>query len=292
VAPTALFDRQVLAFGGEIQAALQDLHVGIVGVGGTGSATLEQVVRLGVGAVSLFDVDTFDRTNVNRVYGSSLSDQGIAKVEIAERLVRSIGLGTKIRRFEGNIGDQVTARSLRDCDVIFGCTDDELGRSVLSRLAVAYRIPVFDMGVKIDVRGDTVRSIEARVTTLMPGEACLLCRGRITGEGVAGDAMRRFQPELAAELEKEGYLGGTGAAAPSVVAFTTMVASTAVTEFLHRLTGILGEERCSSEVLLFIHDGRIRTNRKESRPGCFCSDSSFIASGDRKPFLNMMWPAP
>src|SRR3989442_2474424 len=46
------FERQVLAFGAESQALLQQLHVGVVGVGGTGSAVVEQLARLGVGTRS------------------------------------------------------------------------------------------------------------------------------------------------------------------------------------------------------------------------------------------------
>ena len=286
-----LYDRQVRAFGAELQEALQALHVGVVGVGGTGSAVLEQLIRLGVGSISLFDGDRLEKTNVNRVYGSAVADQGLPKVVIAERLVRSVGLGTEIRTYFSDIGVLVTARALRDCDVIFGCTDDQLGRSVLTRLALAYRIPIFDMGVKIDPDGASIRSIEGRVTTLMPGEACLFCRDRISGAGVGGDVMRKFHPDEADELEKEGYLAGAEGAAPSVITFTTMIASAAITEFLHRMTGILGADRTSTEVLYFMHDGRVRTNRKERRPDCFCARDSFIGSADTQPFLDMTWSA-
>ncbi len=43
-----LFDRNIRAFGPAIQATIGDLHVGIVGCGGTGSAVGEQLVRLGI----------------------------------------------------------------------------------------------------------------------------------------------------------------------------------------------------------------------------------------------------
>ena len=84
----------------------------------------------------------------------------------------------------------------RTCDAIFGCTDDEWGRSLLTRLAIYYAIPVFDMGVKIDSEDGIIRSINGRVTTLLPGTACLYCRGRITAERsrfriAAGDQSRK-----------------------------------------------------------------------------------------------------
>src|SRR5262249_8918206 len=43
------FDRQIRAFGPDIQRVLARLHVGVVGAGGTGSAVFEQLVRLGIG---------------------------------------------------------------------------------------------------------------------------------------------------------------------------------------------------------------------------------------------------
>ena len=81
------FDRQVRAFGKDIQLQLQRLNVGVVGVGGTGSAVVEQLARLGIGTLSIFDGDHFDNSNVNRVYGSSATDSGIKKVDIAKRNV-------------------------------------------------------------------------------------------------------------------------------------------------------------------------------------------------------------
>lgn len=66
------FDRQVRAFGQDIQRLLGRLNVGVVGAGGTGSAVIEQLTRLGLGRLTVFDGDFFDPSNVNRVYGSSV----------------------------------------------------------------------------------------------------------------------------------------------------------------------------------------------------------------------------
>jgi len=50
-----LFDRSVRAFGADIQAALGDLRIAVIGAGGTGSAVAEQLVRLGVRHLTLID---------------------------------------------------------------------------------------------------------------------------------------------------------------------------------------------------------------------------------------------
>ena len=60
------FDRQVRAFGSELQPLLRRLRIGVVGAGGTGSAVIEQLARLGIGFLLLSDGENFDASNVNR----------------------------------------------------------------------------------------------------------------------------------------------------------------------------------------------------------------------------------
>lgn len=283
------YDRQVRAFGPDIQRLLKRLRVGIVGVGGTGSCVAEQVVRLGVGTCVIADGGSFEASNVNRVYGSRLIDDGIAKTKIAERLAADIGVETEVRQISRPVTFQSVLREFRHCDLIFGCTDDEWGRSLLTRLAIYYSLPVIDMGVSIDSRDGRIRSVQGRVTTLLPGTACLYCRGRITPAHVSAEAKRAVNPTAAAELEREGYIPELAEAAPAVVPFTTMIAASAISEFLHRLTGYKGSDRVSSEVLHLIDDTRVRTNHRESRDDCFCGDVSYWGRGDVVPFLDLTW---
>jgi molybdopterin/thiamine biosynthesis adenylyltransferase len=280
------FDRQVRAFGSDIQLLLKQMHVGVVGLGGTGSPVAEQLCRLGVGHLSLFDGDTFDATNVNRVYGSTLSDQGRCKVHILKEHLEGIGLGTVIDDYPLHITEKSSARALRDCDVIFGCTDKEIPRGILVQLTLRYSIPIFDMGVLIDSDGGVIRGVHGRVTTLLPGEACLFCRGRITAEAIRIEALSETDRETQI---RDGYAPELGEAAPSVISFTSAVASAAIGEFLHRLTGFMGPERQSSEVLLALDQSRVRTNRLEPREECMCGEQSFWGRADTTPYLDMVW---
>ncbi|MEA2875117.1 MAG: hypothetical protein QOF14_313 [Hyphomicrobiales bacterium] len=283
------FDRQVRAFGPDIQRLLSRLRVGVVGVGGTGSCVNEQLIRLGVGTLLIADGESFESSNVNRVYGSRVIDASIAKVKIAERLAADIGLGTKIELLPRPISYQSVLKAFRDCDVVFGCTDDELGRSLLTTFAIYYLIPVFDMGVKIDSDEGIIRSIQGRVTTLMPGAACLHCRGRLSPELIQAESQRAANPEAAAALEEEGYIPELAEPAPAVVAFTTAIAASAMTEFLHRLTGFMGAERDSTEVLHFIDQTLLRRNKLPSREGCFCGNKHYWGRGDVRPLLDTTW---
>lgn len=283
------FDRQIRAFGPGVQRILKTLTVGIVGLGGTGSAVAEQLIRLGVGRLLIADSQTFEKSNVNRVYGSRVTDDGTPKIEIIERLAEEIGLGTEVKSIDKNITFKSSIQEFRNCDVIFGCTDDEWGRSILTRFSVCYLIPVFDMGVRIDSKEGKIRSVEGRVTTLLPYEACLSCRGRIDASNVRIESLQELDPEEATKLRKEGYAPELADPAPAVVPFTTTIASAAVSELIHRLTGYLGVERVSNEVIYQFHESKVRTNYRISNQGCFCGDPHFVGRADSKPFLDMTW---
>lgn len=281
------FDRQVRAFGPDIQRLLGRLRIGIVGVGGTGSPVAEQLYRLGVGHLWLFDGDRFAETNVNRVYGSSLQDDGRLKVEMLKEHLDKIGLNTIVEAIPRHISHEKAARRLRECDVVFGCTDKELPRAILVQLANRYSTPVFDLGVLVDSKDGCISGVHGRVTTLLPGEACLFCRGRITAETIRIEALSEEDRQ---RQVRDGYAPELDEPAPAVIAFTSATASAAVMELLHRLTGFMGSERQSSEVLLALDQSRLRTNRIKPRDGCVCDDHSFWGRGDTEPFLEMVWP--
>lgn len=283
------FDRQVRAFGQELQPLLRRLRVGVVGAGGTGSAVIEQLTRLGVGFLLLSDGQSFDASNINRLYGSRAIDDGLPKLKIMERLIADIGLGTQVRILPRPITYRSVLEEFRTCDAIFGCTDDEWGRSLLTRVAIYYGIPVFDLGVRIDSKDGIIRSINGRVTTLLPGAACLYCRNRITSERVGIESLRATDPERAAEQVREGYIPELEEPAPAVVPFTTTVSACAIGEFLHRLTGFMGPDRNSSEVLHLFDTTMVRRNSKPSNAQCFCGDPSFWGRGDTRPLLDVTW---
>lgn len=285
----AHFDRQVRAFGADIQRLLSRLHVGIVGAGGTGSAVAEQLIRLGVGYLTVIDDDRFAASNVNRVYGSSLFDDGIAKTTLVARAASHIALGTHVTAIPRHLSFKTVAEALKDTDFIFGCTDDQWGRSILIRLAIYYLLPVFDLGVIIDPREHTIRSVHGRLTILQPGNACLFCRERISADRVAAESIAAIDPARAAALTKEGYIPGADEPAPAVIAFTSAVAASAVAELLDRFIGYKLTEGKSSEFIYRFDSDAIARNSRPPKADCFCSDQTLWGAADRKPFLGVTW---
>ena len=226
--PDTVFDRSVRAFGPDIQNVIGDLRIAVVGVGGTGSAVAEQLVRLGVRHLLLIDNDTLSKSNVTRVYGSTPQEVGQPKVDVLRRHLTRLAPDLTCTTIKGMVTQKSIAMALQATDIVFGCTDDNAGRLVLSRLATYLLTPVIDVGVLLSSdRAGVLVGIDGRVTTLTPGAACLVCRNRID---MARAAAEMRTPEERKRLADEGYAPALGQVEPAVIAFTTAVAAAAINE--------------------------------------------------------------
>jgi molybdopterin/thiamine biosynthesis adenylyltransferase len=280
-----MFDRQVRAFGQDGQRVLAALHVGVVGVGGTGSAVAEQLIRLGVGRLTVLDDDAVTATNLTRIHGSGRADVGMNKTQLVARLAREAGT-TAVEVIPFALRSQEAVRRLVHCDLIFGCTDDQRGRGILNRLAYYYLVPVLDTGFVISSMDGRIAGLDGRVTTVLPGTACLLCRGRIDPAAMRVEALTARER---AALAAEGYAPELGEPAASVVTYTTLVGSLAVNEMLARLFGFAGDAPAPSELLLRAHARQIRSNVVIGQQGHFCTDPNTWGRGDTTPLLDQVW---
>jgi hypothetical protein len=124
------------------------------------------------------------------------------------------------------------------------------------------------------------------VTVLAPGYPCLSCRNRID---LARAAAEQLNPEERRLRQDEGYAPELGRVEPAVVAYTSLVASLAVTELIERLTGY-GPTPAPSELLMRAHEREISTNSQQPNLGHFCDPATEkIGAGDQKPFLGIVW---
>jgi molybdopterin/thiamine biosynthesis adenylyltransferase len=282
------FDRNIRAFGAAVQQTLRDLRIAVVGCGGTGSSVAEQLARLGARHLRLFDPDELSETNVTRVYGSRPVDVGRRKVDVVRDHLVALAPDIDIIVFSSAITRRETAIELTECDVVFGCTDDNAGRLILSRLATYFVVPVIDCGVLLSSgSAGALTGIDGRVTTLIPGQACLVCRNRVDLKRAAADLLTPGERERRID---EGYAPALGRVEPAVVTFTTAVASFAVSELLERLIGY-GPEPRPSEMLLRAHEREISTNVCEPLSRHYCHGSSGrLGLGPTEPFLEQTWP--
>jgi len=280
----AIHDRQLRALGHDGQQVLHGLRVGLVGAGGTGSPIAEQLIRLGVGSIVAIDDDEVTPSTVSRGYGSMADDVGRPKVDVLADHAERIGLGTAVEPVHGNLRDLAVAQRLRHCDVVFSCVDGHAARLVLNRWAYWHLAPVIDVAVLITSIGGSIGSIDGRVTWLAPGASCLLCRGRVDPTLAYAE---QLDPNERRRLAQQGYAPELEEPQPSVVTYTTLMASIAATELLNRLFGLA--DTAPTELLLQLHARTTSMNRRRPRGGCFCGSPEAWGKGIAEPYLDLTW---
>jgi molybdopterin/thiamine biosynthesis adenylyltransferase len=285
---TEILDRNIRAFGTDLQTTLQDINIGVVGCGGTGTAVVEELCRLGVGRITLVDNGDFEDTNITRMHGSSLSDIGIPKVYIMERMFNDIGLGKQIIPIYEKLDNKETVMKLRDCDLIFCCLDfTHYSRSILNQLCLYYYIPLIDMGIAFDSRDGLMYDILGRIDVVTPNQSCLFCRGVINPSMVAAEVM---DTEEYARLKAEGYAPELKDDNVQAIPYNTLIASYAVIEMIQLLTNFKGKTAYHTVFMFirnkFLSEGITGAKLKKS---CYCNSSEVLGRGDVEPFLYLTW---
>lgn len=260
------FSRQELALGADGQRAMRRLHVGVVGLGGTGSVCAAQVAHLGVGMLTLIDGDVIECSNVSRVLGATSCDVGRLKVDVATRYAQHLGLRTHVRGLHGDLGRQVDVAELSACDVVLSCVDRHTPRALLNRLAYQQLIPVIDMGsaFRVDHHG-RVTSTAGRVVVIGPGRPCLGCWGHLDSRQLYVESL---SPRERMKQADEGYIEGADVPQPSVMPFNTLVSGAALVELLRLVTAFSGAEDPPNRLGFDFESGSARRSRLAVRPEC------------------------
>jgi molybdopterin/thiamine biosynthesis adenylyltransferase len=271
--PTSLrFDRQVRALGAAGQRHLASLTVAVVGLGGTGSVTVEQLAYLGVRKFVLIDPDRIEMTNLNRVVGSKAGDVGRLKTDVAAELISSIAPDSQVYPVQGDVTRTAHARALLVADFIFSCTDSHGSRAVLQQVAYQYLIPCIDVGSVITAREGHVQGIHGRIQALAPGYPCFTCCSLLDPEEVRRDMM------TAEERRRDPYIEGAYEPAPAVISINSTVTSLGMTMFLAMMVGIPSESR---HILYNARSPSLKSVSYSRNPNCYiCSPRGVLARGD------------
>jgi len=222
--------RQAAAFGAPFVRTMQSLRVAVIGVSGTGSPTATLLARSGVRELLLVDPDDLEHSNLNRVRGAARPDVGSNKAEVLARYIASLGLNTNVSAHTCHVDTAEGVDVLATCDVIFGCTDDQIGREILNTATYAYAQPYIDVGLGGQVAEDDngtpyLRYHHGRVSTILPeaGE-CLFCQGVLAEQWIRRDYAFRENPHMDEAQARERYLEGGAEQAPGVGPFTSAIA--------------------------------------------------------------------
>jgi molybdopterin/thiamine biosynthesis adenylyltransferase len=207
---TDRYERQSF-LGRDAAHILANSVVAIAGIGGGGSHIAQQLAHIGFLNLRLYDGDTAELSNLNRLIGASLEDvqKETKKVDIARRMMLAINPQMQIETFASNW--QQEAQSIREADVVISCVDSYAARQDIEATARRFLIPLLDIGMDVHlVEGRP--HISGQVILSLPGGPCMKCLGFLNDK------------TLQQEAEKYGAAGGR----PQVVWTNGVLASIAV----------------------------------------------------------------
>jgi molybdopterin-synthase adenylyltransferase len=207
--------------GANSQECIEQVTVGIVGLGGGGSHIVQQLAHVGFLNFIIFDPQKIDQSNLNRMVGATQADvaAGSLKIDIAQKIIGSIQPNASMVAVADRW--QKFPKLLRQCDIIFGCVDTYKERAELEASARRYFIPYIDIGMDVFQVEDEPPRMAGQVILSMPNSLCLRCFGFITDD------------KLGQEASKYGAVGGR----PQVIWPNGMLASAAVGIAVDLVTG-------------------------------------------------------
>lgn len=263
----------MLAFGEAGQRLLKQTRFAVIGAGGTGSLVIQQLAHLGAQHVRVYDPDTLEATNLNRVVGATQTRVGDRKVDVATDLARSIQPTINVEAYADDITLTGVARTLLDADFFFCCTDSHGSRAVLSQLSYQYLLPGIGLGVAVRAMPDGKARIAGRVQMLAPGLPCLLCAEALDPEQVRVDLM------TPAQRQADPYVVGEHVPQPAVISLNMQVAGAAITMMLAAVAGISATARYQ---VMRLDAGRTTAPVIDAQPACpHCSSFGAAGRGDR-----------
>lgn len=286
----ARYSRQAQAFGERGQAQVKATRVGIVGLGGVGSAVAQQLALLGVRDFVLVDGDTLEESNLNRFVGANWQDTARRrrKTDIVKNILMDLDpLYMNIAVHAACFPTAPSVDALKTCDVVFGCTDNHGSRLLLNNFAVQYMLPYIDIGVGINTQPDgTLAEAGGQYRVVMPGGYCLECIRAINPVLAAEDLRSADQRAL---HKAHGYLPTEDIHAPSVAFLNSTLVSLAVGEFLNLLTAFRKPQRL---VYYFLHDHSTRSIHANPRCDCVvCGSGGRLAMGDLELVVGLPSPS-
>ncbi|KVH99001.1 D-isomer specific 2-hydroxyacid dehydrogenase, NAD-binding [Cynara cardunculus var. scolymus] len=162
---------------------IRDFSVAIVGIGGVGSVAAEMLTRCGIGRLLLYDYDTVELANMNRLFFRP-EQVGMTKTDAAVQTLSEINPDVVLESFTLNIttvqGFETFVASLENksfrqekegtgVDLVLSCVDNYEARMVVNQACNELNQTWMESGVSED-------AVSGHIQLLIPGEtACFAC---------------------------------------------------------------------------------------------------------------------
>ncbi|CAM8922109.1 unnamed protein product [Rhodiola kirilowii] len=162
---------------------IREFSVAIVGIGGVGSVAAEMLTRCGIGRLLLYDYDTVELANMNRLFFRP-EQVGMTKTDAAVQTLKDINPDVVLESYTLNIttvqGFETFMSSLTNkafspnkdgsgVDLVLSCVDNYEARMVVNQACNELSQTWMESGVSED-------AVSGHIQLLIPGEtACFAC---------------------------------------------------------------------------------------------------------------------
>lgn len=140
-----LFTRNLGALTAAQQATIQKSSAAVIGCGGLGGYVVEELVRIGLGRLHVFDPDVFSASNCNRQLYAQQATLGLNKAEMAVRRARKINPLSAVRSYPQDF--RLAAEDALQVDVVIDCLDEIPARLDLAQLCLDRHLPLVHAAV-------------------------------------------------------------------------------------------------------------------------------------------------
>jgi len=167
------FARQMrlTGFGEAGQRRLGAAQVLVAGCGALGTVVCEQLVRAGVGTVTIVDRDVVDRSNLQRqmLFSERDADRATPKAEAAKARLMQVRSDARVRAIVDDLRSENALRICREHHMLVDCLDNFETRYILNDCSVALGVPLV-YGGAVGFRG-----MAALLAPSARGTPCLRC---------------------------------------------------------------------------------------------------------------------
>lgn len=124
------------------QALLAGKTVAVIGCGGLGGHIIDQLARIGVGALRVVDGDVFEESNLNRQLLATAETLGTSKAKAAAARVKAIDPAVQVTAHPVFLTRDNARELLTGCDAVLDALDSIEARRILSEACAELGIPM------------------------------------------------------------------------------------------------------------------------------------------------------
>lgn len=158
------YSRNISTLTPEENEKLKDFKVCIIGCGGLGGYIIEMLARIGIGNLTVVDMDVFDESNLNRQILSCENNLGDSKAFEALKRINSINSDVKVSIVEDGFNEKNGMDIICNHHVVVDALDNIESRLLLQEYCNKLNIPL--------VHG-AIAGWFGQVCTIMPGDNTL-----------------------------------------------------------------------------------------------------------------------